>query len=275
MQERHTYTIGAFAKLTGTTERALRFYDRKGLLKPSGRNLQGHRYYREEDLLRLQQILTLKFLDFPLDEIGEHLSSPERDLAQTLELQHDMLLRKREQLDKVIGALDRMRVLLDGAGRIDSSLLLFFMHCFQNEEAQKRYMAERLPPSLVEAMFMEGLSYEERLEKERMMTIALIELSGYCREGRRPDDPDVLRSGRVLVGLLGELIGKELEGMSEEQMQKLKQTMGGLPGTGGAPGSVIFSNGFTEEEELFLVAVMDQLKAEGMQWTGGGEDYER
>ncbi|MDF2836503.1 MAG: MarR family transcriptional regulator, partial [Paenibacillus sp.] len=131
-----TYTIGAFAQITGTTERTLRFYDRKGLLKPGGRNAQGHRYYQEEDLIRLQQILTLKFLDFPLGEIGEHLDGSGRNLAGTLDLQRGMLLQKREQLDKMIGVLDRMRALLDGAGRIDSSLLLFFMHCIQNEESQ-------------------------------------------------------------------------------------------------------------------------------------------
>lgn len=277
LTEQKTYTIGAFAKITGTTERTLRFYDRKGLLKASGRNEQGHRYYHEEDLLRLQQILTLKFLDFPLDEIGERMSSQEQDLARTLDLQHGMLLQKREQLDKVIGALDRMRVLLDGAGSIDSSLLLFIMHCIQNEEAQKRYLAERLPATLVEAIFMEGLTYEERLEKERRMTVTLIELAGYCREGRRPDDPEVLRSGRVLAELIGELIGKELEGLNEEQMHELEKTMGGFSETEteNALEPAIFSNGFTKSEEQFLTAVMEHLEADGLLWTKGGEGHER
>lgn len=275
MTEQKIYTIGDFAKITGTTERTLRFYDRKELLRPSGRNGQGHRYYREEDLLRLQQIMTLKFLDFPLDEIGKQLSGPDRDLARTLDLQHGMLLQKREQLDKMIGALDRMRMLMDGAGRIDSSLLLFFMHCIQNEEAQKRYLAERLPASFVEAMFMEGLTHEERLEKERRMTVTLIELAGYCREGRRPDDPDVLQSGRVLAEQLAELIGKELEGMNEEQMDELRKTLGGLPGTEEESEAAIFSNGFTKEEERFLVSVMEHLEADGMLETKGGDEHER
>ncbi|MGO4376539.1 MerR family DNA-binding transcriptional regulator, partial [Paenibacillus sp. MCAF20] len=37
MKSNQKYGIGAFAKLTGVTERALRYYDRKGLLAPSSR----------------------------------------------------------------------------------------------------------------------------------------------------------------------------------------------------------------------------------------------
>ena len=55
------YPIGAFAKMTAITERTLRYYDRKGLLKPSSRNEQGHRYYTDKDLIQLQKILTLKY----------------------------------------------------------------------------------------------------------------------------------------------------------------------------------------------------------------------
>ncbi len=270
-----TYTIGAFARITGTTERTLRFYDRKGLLKPGGRNAQGHRYYQEEDLIRLQQILTLKFLDFPLDEIGQQLAGRGRDLAATLDLQYGLLLRKKEQLEKVIGTLDRMRALLDGAREIDSALLLFFIHSIQNEEAQRRYLAERLPASLVDAIFMEGMPKEVRLAKERQMTITLVELAAYCREGRRPDEPEVLRCGMKLAELLGELIGKELEEMSEEQKQELIKTMGGAGDSGDSLNLAVFSNGFTREEERFISSVMEQLEAGGMLGELGGGDDER
>ena len=58
-----------FAELTGVTVRTLHHYDRLGLLKPSGRTAAGYRLYGERDFARLQQIITLKFIGFPLNQI--------------------------------------------------------------------------------------------------------------------------------------------------------------------------------------------------------------
>ncbi|WP_353961243.1 MerR family transcriptional regulator [Paenibacillus sp. S-12] len=56
------YTVKAFAKLTGVTERTLHFYDRKGLLAPSSYNEHGHRLYSKDDIPTMQKIITLKYL---------------------------------------------------------------------------------------------------------------------------------------------------------------------------------------------------------------------
>lgn len=58
------YMVREFAKLAGVTVRTLHFYDREGLLKPSQYTGKNHRLYQQKDLLRLQQILTLKYLGF-------------------------------------------------------------------------------------------------------------------------------------------------------------------------------------------------------------------
>ncbi|MDT5294824.1 MAG: MerR family transcriptional regulator, thiopeptide resistance regulator, partial [Acidobacteriota bacterium] len=63
------YRASEFAALTGVTVRTLHHYDRTGLLKPTGRTPVGYRLYGERDFARLQQILTLKFIGLPLDEI--------------------------------------------------------------------------------------------------------------------------------------------------------------------------------------------------------------
>lgn len=273
--DRRTYTIGAFARMTGTTERTLRFYDRKGLLKPSGRNAQGHRFYQEGDLLRLQQILTMKYLDFSLDEIAEHLGDRNRDMTATLNLQRELLSQKRDQLDKAIGTLDRMRMLLEGAGEIDSSLLLFFIHNIQNEEAQKRYLAERLPAPVVGAIFMEGMPEAERLELERRMTAVLVELTGYCREGRSTDDEEVLRSGLQLVKLLSEVIGQAMEHLSEEQKNEMERAMSEIGNPEAELDPALFYSGFSKEEELFLAAVMEKVGIMEEDWLKGVSQDER
>lgn len=61
------------SQLTGVTVQTLHHYDRIDLLKPSVRLSNGYRIYSEKDLLRLQQIIALKFWGFELTQIKELL----------------------------------------------------------------------------------------------------------------------------------------------------------------------------------------------------------
>src|SRR5207248_10439792 len=67
------YHVQEFARRAGVTVRALHHYDQLGLLKPSGRSAAGYRLYRDADLVRLQQIVTLKFIGLSLQQIREAL----------------------------------------------------------------------------------------------------------------------------------------------------------------------------------------------------------
>jgi DNA-binding transcriptional MerR regulator len=62
------------SKLTGVSVQTLHHYDRIELLKPSVRAANGYRIYSETDLLRLQQIIALKFFGFELLQIKALLS---------------------------------------------------------------------------------------------------------------------------------------------------------------------------------------------------------
>ena len=50
------YTTGEFARMAHVTIRTIRYYDKKGLLKPSFINESGYRMYSDEDFLKLQKI---------------------------------------------------------------------------------------------------------------------------------------------------------------------------------------------------------------------------
>src|SRR5688572_11313490 len=63
-----TYRTTAFAALASVTPRALRHYDRLGLLKPR-RSPAGYRLYTERDLETLEEIVALKFIGVPLKDI--------------------------------------------------------------------------------------------------------------------------------------------------------------------------------------------------------------
>ena len=63
------YRAREFAELSGVTVRALHHYDRLGLLRPK-RAQNGYRAYGEQDLVRLEQIVALKFVGLPLSATG-------------------------------------------------------------------------------------------------------------------------------------------------------------------------------------------------------------
>ncbi len=79
-------TVGELAKKMGTTVRALQYYDRENLLKPSALSEGGRRLYTDKDMINLHQILSLKSLGFSLEDIRGRLISldtPE-DVANAL-----------------------------------------------------------------------------------------------------------------------------------------------------------------------------------------------
>ena len=64
-------TIGELARRSGFTVKALRFYDRQGLLPPCRRRASGYRLYSESDLYRLEFIRQAKVLGLTLDAIRD------------------------------------------------------------------------------------------------------------------------------------------------------------------------------------------------------------
>ncbi len=99
--------IKEFARLSGVSVRTLHYYDQIGLLRPAAVDEQtGYRYYDEASLLRMQEILFYRELDFPLKSILEILSSPHYNKEEALVEQKELLILKKERLERLIGAID-------------------------------------------------------------------------------------------------------------------------------------------------------------------------
>lgn len=82
--------IGEAAERTGLTQRTLRYYEEKGLLKPPGRMEGGFRLYSEEDLARLERIKELKdLLGFSLADIREMIEADDVRLQVKSEWRRD------------------------------------------------------------------------------------------------------------------------------------------------------------------------------------------
>ena len=99
--------IKEFADFTGVSVRTLHYYDEIGLLKPAIVDGQsGYRFYDENSLERMQEILFYRELDFPLKSICSILSSPDYDKEKALTEQKRLLLLKKKRLEKIITALE-------------------------------------------------------------------------------------------------------------------------------------------------------------------------
>lgn len=95
------------ADLVGVSVRTLHHYDEIGLLIPDKTTESGYRLYSDENLETLQQILFFKELGFPLKKIHEILTSPTFNRKEALEVQRNMLLEKRNRLNKMIETVEK------------------------------------------------------------------------------------------------------------------------------------------------------------------------
>ncbi|WP_291582072.1 MerR family transcriptional regulator [Clostridium sp. UBA6640] len=99
--------IGEFAKRAGVTAKTLLHYEKIGLLKASYKTSSGYRIYCEEDFLKLQQIITLKFIGLSLNEIKEILYKREENLESIISAQKNALEEKKKHLESVITVFDK------------------------------------------------------------------------------------------------------------------------------------------------------------------------
>lgn len=96
-------TTGEIAKKAGISQKAIRLYDEKGLLKPSEYSEGNYRLYDKEALFVLEKIIALKQVGFSLEEIKDNLiQSDDDDILETLQNQIDMMEAKRYELEKAI-----------------------------------------------------------------------------------------------------------------------------------------------------------------------------
>ncbi|MDO4890996.1 MAG: MerR family transcriptional regulator [Coriobacteriaceae bacterium] len=104
-------TVHEVSELAHVSVRTLHHYDQIGLLKPSARSKSGYRLYSDDDLMRLQQIMLFRELEFPLADIKAILESPDFDQGKALEQQIELLELRREHISNVIDLAKAMKAM--------------------------------------------------------------------------------------------------------------------------------------------------------------------
>jgi DNA-binding transcriptional MerR regulator len=139
------FKVSEFAEKAGVTVRTLHHYDRLGLLKPSERNRAGYRLYGERDLVRLQQIATLKFIGLSLKQIKDVLDGRDLDLPATLSLQRRLLTDKRRQIELALRAIEEAERSVGSSRTPDWTALkkiIEVMEMQTNNEWMKKYYSD-------------------------------------------------------------------------------------------------------------------------------------
>src|SRR5438105_14579929 len=99
-------TIGVASRRSGFTIKALRFYERRGILPPASRRPNGYRVYCETDLGRLSFIRDAKALGLTLAAISEIIkSSNGKRRRRLLRVLDDRIAESDERIE----ALTRLR----------------------------------------------------------------------------------------------------------------------------------------------------------------------
>jgi DNA-binding transcriptional MerR regulator len=137
------YLVREFARLTKVTVRTLHYYDQIGLLEPSYERPNGYRIYTDADLLKLQQIVTLKFMGFSLEEIRRLLESKGYEAVKSLKVQAAAVRDEIARLREASRAIGQVLTRLETDGRIHRQKLIKIMEVIQMGEDVKKGWHEK------------------------------------------------------------------------------------------------------------------------------------
>ena len=101
-----SWSIVEVARHAGVSSRTLRHYDDVGLVPPAYVGSNGYRYYEQEQLLRLQEVLLLRELGLPLGAIRRVLDGT-ADRVAVLREHRVALLAERDRLDRLAATVAR------------------------------------------------------------------------------------------------------------------------------------------------------------------------
>ncbi|MGA7966707.1 MAG: MerR family transcriptional regulator [Gammaproteobacteria bacterium] len=183
--------IGEVTERTGVSTKALRLYEKRGLLNPAMHSAAGYRLYDRDSLHRLMQIVLLKRGGFSLAEIGVLLA---RDSdAGTRVLANRIVALEREVSVKT-QSLDALRTMAERLGSavfIDVNELTRAIRMnthldLKLTDTERKTMRERA----------EELGEQGMAKAQQAWTDLIEEVRAAMEAGMPPDDPTVRNLGK-------------------------------------------------------------------------------
>ena len=201
-----------FAGLSKVTVRTLHHYDRIGLLKPKHFDRNGFRLYGEAEFARLQQIMTLKFIGFSLNQIKEILKGKEFDLAETLALQKNIITTQRNRLNLALEAITRAEKVFTANGATDwesFQKIIEVINMNENTEWTKKYYSEEAQEEVEARKNLWSPELQERITRDWNELVKDIETA--MSEGVKPLDERAQNLAAHWRGLVSQFTGGDRE----------------------------------------------------------------
>jgi DNA-binding transcriptional MerR regulator len=160
------FSVKQLSKMAGITPRALHYYDEIGLLKPSSIGDNGYRYYDEESLVRLQQIMLYREFDLPLDKIKKIMRRGDFDVFSALESHREELQKRIARMERLVTTVDH--TILHLKGKKEMSKKQFFEGFSEEQQAEyEKEAAQIYDPAIVHASNKKWKNYTAA-EKQRI-----------------------------------------------------------------------------------------------------------
>lgn len=191
------FTVKQLAELSGVSVRTLHHYDEIGLLAPAFVGDNGYRYYGEEELLRLQQILLHRELGFSLREIAALLADPNFNRIAALEAHRVRVEAEAERYRRLVRTIDRTIARLKDShpgGVMMKHAELYEGFAPEKQEAYERWLVERYGDAMkpwIEKSRDKFTGLAEAEQKAVLEQLAAIEqdLAECCRRNVAIDSP--------------------------------------------------------------------------------------
>ncbi|HEY8310841.1 MAG TPA: MerR family transcriptional regulator [Gemmatimonadaceae bacterium] len=224
------WKVGELARNTGMSVRALHHYDEIGLLKPSLRTAAGHRLYGRPDIVRLQQIHSLRLMGMSLDEIKRLLDGA---VASPRQVIHLHLARLREQIAMQKRLAARLGTLAQHLDASDSVSLEEICRTIEEMMNAEKYFTPEQLEVLEERRIKVGEARMKSVGDDWNILIPQVRTA--MENGVDPTSPEMLELARRWKSLLHEFTGgdpalaKAVKTMYDNEGPMLQKQLGNIP----------------------------------------------
>jgi len=177
MVNQERLSIKQLSILAGVSVRTLHFYDQIGLLIPQRERENNYRFYTRDSLLKLQQILFYRELDFSLDQISVILNQTDFDLVEALENHREALKGKAKRLNTLLETIDN--TISNLKGQKDMTQTQYFKGFSDEQQAEyEKEAAQKWDPDMVHESnrrykSLSQVEKNELLAKDERITLAI------------------------------------------------------------------------------------------------------
>lgn len=220
----NTWYIKELATITGVSVRTLHHYDHIDLLKPSIRQGNNYRVYSENDLLKLQQIIAMKYFGFSLTQIKTILAN-DNDLFEQFALQAKLLQEKVESLKSACQTLNSVIDDCSKTKQIPWQKIIEMIEVFtMTQQLENAWVADVLNKEQLK----EYAKFEQNLKKQSSPAVKEIfeknwfHLLSLVNENINEDPCGEvgIRLGKQLIDLVNTMYGKEHRHLSNVIWEK-------------------------------------------------------